>query len=333
MISIQPDYIYFSKIDEIKRVQVTDKQLNNLNYNIKKVTNNELSEQIKSKIKKTFNWMLKKSNHKYVEIRNKSTPHKLSFITLTLPSKQNHSDVEIKKCLNQLITEFQKIHLLNNYIWKAELQENQNIHFHLITDSFIPWNVLRKKWNRIIEKLGYVSEFSKKMNKLNYPDYLKKYKLEDTEKRRKYFFQEKRTGFKNPNSVDVRNVVSNKKAEMYMLKYVNKNVTKENGDKCRKITGKRVGISEKLSQIRFLGSVIKSQKDKLFSYFFKFDNVKKITTDFGMIMYFKNIVDYADKIVNGEISQFFDEFLNYEPAIYDHDYYNYHFNQIIRKVD
>lgn len=333
MISIQPNYIYFSKIDETKRTQVTDKQLNNLTYNIKRVTSNELSEQIKSKIKKSFNWMLKKSRNKYVEINNKSTPHKLSFITLTLPSKQNHSDVEIKKCLNQLITEFQKIHLLNNYIWKAELQKNQNIHFHIITDSFIPWNVLRKKWNRIIEKLGYIKEFSKKMNNLTYKNYLKMYNLEDTEKRKNYFIQEKRSGWKNPNSVDVRNVVSNKKAEMYLLKYINKNVTNENDTEWRKITGKRVALSEKLSQIRFLGSVIKSQKEKLFSYFFKFDNVKKIITDFGMIMCFKDIVDYADKVVGGEISQFFDEFLNYEPSIYDHEFYTFHFNQIIRKVN
>ena len=66
--------------------------------------------------------------------------YKLTFITLTLPSKQIHSDNEIKsKCLNQFLIELKKNHSVSRYIWKAEKQENNNIHFHIIADKFIKW--------------------------------------------------------------------------------------------------------------------------------------------------------------------------------------------------
>ncbi|GAH86291.1 unnamed protein product, partial [marine sediment metagenome] len=46
------------------------------------------------------------------------------------------------------------------YVWRAEKQENGNIHFHFIVDNFIPWNELRNTWNRIQQNLGYISRFS-----------------------------------------------------------------------------------------------------------------------------------------------------------------------------
>ena len=331
MISLQPHHIFFSKFDKVERVPQQENQLKNLIYNELRKSNNELSEQIKSKIKKNFTWMLKKSINKFIEVKGKTFRHKVSFITLTLPSKQTHTDNEIKKCLNQLFTEFQKIHLLQNYIWKAERQKNGNIHFHILTDSFIPWNVLKKKWNRIIEKLNYITEFSKQMQKLTYKKYLEKYNYEHTDKRQNYFISESRTGWRNPNSVDVRNVVAKKQAEIYLLKYINKPTSKEDNSEEKVITGKRVGFSEKLSQIRFLNASIVHAKDKLFNYFFKFLDVKLICTDYGTLMCFENIVDYADKFLGGEISQFFEEFIKYEPSVYYYDYNIEKFNSIIHK--
>ena len=94
---------------------------------------------------------------------------KVGFITLTLPSKQIHSDNEIKeKCLNQFLIEIRKRYHVKNYIWRAELQKNGNIHFHIIVDKFIYWNELRDRWNRIINKLGYVDRYRENMKKYHY---------------------------------------------------------------------------------------------------------------------------------------------------------------------
>lgn len=83
---------------------------------------------------------------------------KVTFITLSLSSVQIHSDEEI---LKELFQPFLRI-LRNRYnagayIWKAEVQENGNLHFHITTDIFFHWESLRDEWNKIQEKLGYVT--------------------------------------------------------------------------------------------------------------------------------------------------------------------------------
>jgi hypothetical protein len=48
---------------------------------------------------------------------------------------------------------------VNNYIWRAERQANGSIHFHIVSDRFIPWNELRNVWNRCQQALGYVTRY------------------------------------------------------------------------------------------------------------------------------------------------------------------------------
>ena len=93
---------------------------------------------------------------------------KLNFVTLTLASEQVHSDNVIKKkLLNSLLIELKRKWKVKNYIWRAEAQANGRIHFHIITDKFIPFQSLRTEWNFIQAKLGYIDEFEKKFNHRN----------------------------------------------------------------------------------------------------------------------------------------------------------------------
>jgi hypothetical protein len=43
------------------------------------------------------------------------------------------------------------------YVWKAEVQDNGNIHFHVTSNSFIHHEVLRRHWNKKCELLKYTS--------------------------------------------------------------------------------------------------------------------------------------------------------------------------------
>lgn len=91
---------------------------------------------------------------------------KVAFITLTLPSSQVHPDNEIKSlCLNQFLIEIKKRFKVSRYVWRAEKQKNGNIHFHIVIDRFIPYQQVRDIWNRICEKLGYVSRYRSEMQK------------------------------------------------------------------------------------------------------------------------------------------------------------------------
>lgn len=84
-------------------------------------------------------------------------PYKLGFITLTLPSLQIHDDSEIHKTCFAPFLQFIKYHIPEFlYIWKAEVQDNQNLHYHLTTNAFIKKEWLQYWWNSYINKLGYV---------------------------------------------------------------------------------------------------------------------------------------------------------------------------------
>lgn len=87
---------------------------------------------------------------------------KLNFITLTLPSAQIHSDTEIvHKILKPFLRWWRDKNPSLLYVWKAECQDNGNLHFHLTTNSFIHWRTLRKKWQQCVNGLGYMDRYGK----------------------------------------------------------------------------------------------------------------------------------------------------------------------------
>lgn len=98
--------------------------------------------------------------------------HLCTFLTLTLPSKQKHSDVELTTYLiNPFLAYARKFFKVRYYVWKKELQENGNLHFHLILDRYVDALSLRKEWNKLCNRgavegvknpFNYVSEYHKK---------------------------------------------------------------------------------------------------------------------------------------------------------------------------
>src|SRR5262249_35417663 len=105
-------------------------------------------------------------------------------------------------------------HKAGLYIWKAEAQKNDNIHFHITTNTFIHWKSIRRKWNEIQGKHGYMKKWTEG-NVRN-----------------------------DPNSTDVHAVIKTDQIAKYMVKYMVKNETDR-----RKITGKLWSCSAALSKI------------------------------------------------------------------------------------
>jgi hypothetical protein len=95
---------------------------------------------------------------------------KLVFLTLTLSATQIHSDKQIKLLiLKPFFRILRDKHGVVNYVWKAEKQQNGNIHFHCIIDRYIPKTAVQFLWNKAQENLGYISVFEKKYNHRNPP--------------------------------------------------------------------------------------------------------------------------------------------------------------------
>lgn len=176
---------------------------------------------------------------------------KLVMATLTLCSKQVHSDKEIKsKILEPFIKKLKYQYGIVNYFWRAEPQENGNIHFHLVLDKFINKEDLQNIWNYYQNKLGYIDRYFEKTNKVN------------------------------PPSTQIQVFAGNAKAIEYLLKYL----TKEN--KRRKIDGLQMRVSNKLSHLKLGVVELYNYEENELANLLESTCVRKYVSEHATIYYF-----------------------------------------------
>lgn len=223
--------------------------------------NGVLSEKAKKRIEAVLKWLLFMSKEKKIYHRplHKFMKFKICFVTVTLASKQRHSDKIIKsQLLNQLLTELRQQYNMKHYIWRAEKQANGNIHFHILTNVFIPQDSLCKMWNRIQNKLGYVDDYSRRMRSeiSSFSDYYNAFIDSGTYSQlQQRYIKGKACNWNNPNSTDIHSVRKVKNIAAYLMKYFTKS-TQERGVKDEAlednnvVLGKIWGLSESLSKLK-----------------------------------------------------------------------------------
>lgn len=141
-------------------------------------------------------------------ISNTSHEFSINFITLTVASNTNITAREgYDLLLSKWIRYMRDKYDMREYIWKAELQERGQLHYHITSNTFIPWQVIRWKWNKSQKEAGLLNEYAKKHKNFN------------------------------PNSVDVHTV----EKENDILAYVSKEISKttwagiENGGRVKEV--------------------------------------------------------------------------------------------------
>lgn len=200
---------------EISKTKIKDESLDNLirddNYN------GFISARTCKKIKLICEAMatsiesIRKENKKFA-FKNKI---QLTFATLTLPYKQFHKDNVIKrKCLSPMIDWLKDECNICFYIWRAEPQENGNIHFHLLLDRFVDWRALREKWNQLLNRLEYIDAF------------------------------EQKHGHRDPNSTDIHSLRKIDNIAAYLVKYMTKKEVR------RKIDGRLWGCCKEFHKVK-----------------------------------------------------------------------------------
>lgn len=240
-------------------------QYNNENTNIKQPQSNNkhrgLSPKARKRIQSKIQWLLTYAQPKrvYNDYSNRFFTFKINFITLTLPTLQFHTDATIKsQALNQFLTEVRQHFEVRNYVWRAECQGNGNIHFHICTDTYIPWFVVRRIWNRQLRKLGYIQAYCERFSAMDFQDY-KAYcwsvgvKSLDTIMRR--YNYGKKTNWKDPNTTDIHSVAKVRNLAAYLSKYMAKGSNEQSDQKeyqlkDRRIIGRLWGCSQSLSKCK-----------------------------------------------------------------------------------
>jgi hypothetical protein len=185
-----------------------------------------LSRNASRKLKKSLSYLLAVSKFKQVHFESSrpSFKYRIGFLTLTLPSKQTHPDkVIMRECFNAFLTVAKKKWDITHYIWKAEKQENGNIHFHILVNRFVPWSELRDTWNNIIEKLGYVSSYRSEMKSFHSLGVRVRHELLKQWSYKKQiaaYHEGVAKDWRSPNSTDVHALKDVRNIHAYILKYM-----------------------------------------------------------------------------------------------------------------
>lgn len=197
-------------------------------------SNGNVSIQARRKIGKAIDYLITTASEKKVfeRVSGKTVLFKVAFITLTLPSKQIHDDKTIiNKCLNSFLLEIKQVYNVTKYLWRAEKQKNGNLHFHILTDKFIPYYELRNRWNRVVNKLGYVDRYRDELKKWHSGGFRVRKDLLQTWDYKKQLHAYKvaaANDFGVPNSTDIHSTKKVRNIKKYVMKYMSKNESIQN---------------------------------------------------------------------------------------------------------
>jgi len=149
-----------------------------------------------------------------------------TFVTLTLPAEQMHTDKELhSKALNRFIQHLKRKHKLINYLWRAERQKNGNLHYHIICDTGIHWQPLRSAWNDIMRDLGYIDKYRQNQqlhHSAGFRLHRDKLKYWPADKQLKAYQEGVSCNWSNPNSTDIHSLKKVKDVAKYISKYCTK---------------------------------------------------------------------------------------------------------------
>jgi len=264
-VSITPNRIsyFMERASSHRTTESREASLANL---VNNAHNGDLSRKGSKRISSVVNWiayLVDKKVQSPIHV-NRAANLRIGLLTLTLPSKQLDSDQVIKsKCLNQLLIELRKDYGLGYYAWKAEKQKNGNLHFHVIIDRYINHKDLRTKWNRIINKLGYVNRYEKHFSGLSYSEYIRHRQKERKGSRvdfDKAWNNGQKYGWRSPNTIDIHSVREVKNMAGYLGKYMAK------GDQDSSIEGRIWGSSQLLSKLK---TCVAHEDHSLSAYLYK----------------------------------------------------------------
>ena len=297
-----------SKLDFDKNGDIieTDKARISHIINSKRKSNGVVSKIAAKKMTTASDYLLLMAGEKTAQSQysGKTFKFKISFITLTLPSAQIHDDKEIiNKCLNQILIEIKKYYKVRNYIWRAEKQKNGNIHFHILTDKFIPWQELRDRWNRILNKIGYIDAYRVSQQKWHSQGFRPRPELYPTwskEKQYKAYLRGAKQHWNNPNTTDIHAVQKIHNIKKYISKYMTKHEApfQIKGTNIKigiYQTGRIWGCNRELSNITGARSEIDNQLENELQQLFDADNVHTYSDIYFSVIYF----DYRELELNG----------------------------------
>lgn len=306
---VTPTYKTINNINELEiipNVKINANIIEKFKPTVKKQFHQfKISDNAYRNLKEKINWLyyLSKTRYKQTYTKKHIYTFRLSFLTLTLPSIQKHSTSFItKNIFNQFLIEIRTRCKMNNYVWRLEFQKNGNVHYHLISDSYIDYFMCLTVWNRIINKYGYVDDYQKKFKGKSLYEYnqmTNKYNKTDFQIIKNRYTKGVKMNWLNPNSVDVKSVTNKKAIANYISKYFSKNPI--GNSICNKldneINSKSLRLwfcSRTLSKLKSITDYVENYKYDIEYFLSKCSEIKYVYHQYVTIIYFK-IKDYKNR--------------------------------------
>lgn len=187
-----------------KRYSLADHKSEGVNIAYK---TGKLSHGARKRLKQSIELLIDISPKKWFTVPStgKRFQFQITFLTLTLSGSQEgiQDKTIIKTLLEPFLQTLRRKYKCKSYIWRAEKQKNGNLHFHITTNQYIPYDTVRDDWNRIQNKLGFIDQFADKY------------------------------GHTNPNSTDIHSVRGIRDLARYMVKYMSKDTPAEQIINCK----------------------------------------------------------------------------------------------------
>lgn len=227
----------------------------------------------------------------YNPVTKRQMRFRVNFITLTVSSPLDK--MTGREAYDKLLVHFlqwlRRTKGCKNYVWKLEFQANGQIHYHITTDTFIPYSEIRDKWNNLQRREGIINSYREAQQEWHKNGFkVRKHLLGkwNYKAQKNAYEYGVKTNWENPNSVDVHKVNSVDDLTSYIVK----EVTKE----CQNIdptVGKIWDCSDSLKRSPYYSMECTSHNDKIIDEWSKDNDVVVVSGD-----HFKIIKCGADRI-------------------------------------
>jgi ribosomal protein L28 len=157
----------------------------NMREQQKKVYSGRLTAGAKKRLTKAITLMVQGTRRRWISnpVTKKQSLHHLTFVTLTVSDSTKKLDgkTAYKQLLSGFLQWLRKTKGVNTYIWKAELQKNGQIHYHVTCPDWIHYREIRNKWNDLQKKAGLLDAYFEKKGHYdaNSTDVHKVYRIKD----------------------------------------------------------------------------------------------------------------------------------------------------------
>lgn len=136
-------------------------------------TNGVVSDKVANRIKNSINWLALSAQKKRVfhKESGKWFEYRLGLFTLTLPDTAAPVTASFFKeqLLQPWLAYARKYFGMAHYVVKIEPQENNKVHVHITSDTFIHHTDLRRSWNNQLRRHGLLDDFFCKFGHDNPP--------------------------------------------------------------------------------------------------------------------------------------------------------------------